>query len=159
MASLAPATNGGASPVPTPDAPPDAPVDLLPPLSSLQRKHGLVGKQTGKRKSVFPGRPRNKEEREAMRYSSNSSMFAYMKLPAGRPTNPVIPTPTMAVALESTATLASNVFLTQQPPGETMLEINQTRISRVWSNHPKLYPGDPFLDPTTTPERCGCEDK
>lgn len=109
MASFAPATDGGTSPVLTPDAPLDAPVNLLPPLASLPtKKHGLIGKQTGKRKSVAPDRPRNKEEREAMRYSPNPSMFTYIKLPAGRPTNPVIPTVAMTVALESTATLASN---------------------------------------------------
>ena len=53
MASFAPATDGGTSPVLTPDAPLDASVDLLPPLASLPtKKHGLVGKQTRTRKSV-----------------------------------------------------------------------------------------------------------
>ncbi len=58
---------------------------------------------------MAPDRPRNEEEKEAMRYSSTTSMLAYIKLPQGRPTNHVIPTAAITVVLGSTATLASNV--------------------------------------------------
>ena len=55
-----------------------------PPLPASTMMH--TKKHSGKRKSYIPSdRPRNKADRDALKYAKTPSMYGYIKLPVGRP--------------------------------------------------------------------------